>query len=154
MKRILLILLSVMLVACSPQKRLARLVERHPELVADTTIVVSVTDTVVIERTESTVTVLTDTVTVPVRVEAANAMATLTPIGGGVFELKAETLPDTIIIHTETPITVSQLRQDNTPTRGYRFFHHAGVFYVIATAAALLIYIILEGLRLFTRKGM
>jgi len=40
MKNIIFILLALLIVSCSPQKRLAKLIKKHPELVKDTTITI------------------------------------------------------------------------------------------------------------------
>jgi len=40
MKNIIFILLALLIVSCSPQKRLARLIKKHPELITDKPVVV------------------------------------------------------------------------------------------------------------------
>ena len=67
MKYLILFLVSIFLIACSPQKRLARLVKKHPELLHHDTIVKIDTVTITTMRVDHDTTFLekgTDTVTI------------------------------------------------------------------------------------------
>lgn len=115
MKRFLIIFIISLLVACSPQKRLNRIVSNHPELAASSkTVTVTVHDTIYIPAVQDTVHIH-DTVYLQAKpgdviaeATAGNAKATLTKTDNGV-DLAVEQLPDSIPITASANVDVPEV---------------------------------------------
>lgn len=125
MKKLLYILtMAATLLSCSPQKRLAYLLARHPEL--QSTRITHIHDTITINNTiflpaETNTTTITlqeliamdsvadsngvmpssesPTISQQTGVETDHSEAVLSAKGKGLFELQTYTKPDTIIVH-------------------------------------------------------
>lgn len=115
-KLIFITLLASLLFSCSPQKRLQNLLNKHPELKADSTLYnVTVKDTFVIKQSEKDTTfsgsILSNLSSTAeknksVTVTTNRAKATLTFMPNNMLNLKAEQLSDTIYIYKNVTVPV------------------------------------------------
>lgn len=123
MKRFLIIFITFiisLLVACSPQKRLNRIVSNHPELAASSkTVTVTIHDTIYIPAVQDTVHIhdtlylKTKPGDVIAEATAGNAKATLTKTDNGV-DLAVEQLPDSIPITASANVDVPEVQVKQT----------------------------------------
>lgn len=89
----------VLFVACSPQRKLANLLHRYPELKTDSTYYrFTILDTLITRYSINDSTFAIPDCGAAVVVESGNAKATLTNTGGGNLNLQVEQNPDTIPI--------------------------------------------------------
>lgn len=111
-----LILLAILLVSCSPQKRLNRIVSNHPELAAaKKSVTVTVHDTIYIEAQKDTV-YIPDTIylqakngSVIAEAQAGNAKAKIIKTTDG-LNLAIEQVPDTIPITSTANVDVPEVQ--------------------------------------------
>lgn len=115
MKQFFIIFIISLLVACSPQKRLNRIVSNHPELAASSkTVTVTIHDTIYIPAVQDTVHIH-DTVYLQAKpgdviaeATAGNAKATLFKTDEG-LDLAIEQLPDSIPITASANVDVPKV---------------------------------------------
>lgn len=102
MKNLLFILLAFFFVACNPQKRLSRLVKKHPEL--------STVDSIIYRDTFYTNYIRTDTIikfynyTDTVFIEKEKLKIKILPVKDNNIYLSGECFPDTIYIEKKIPV--------------------------------------------------
>lgn len=125
MKKILYILTAIILLgSCSAERRMARILYNHPELVEDTTMYIDTTiitpkqedkKTFTIEdlqalRVDSTAPTTTnnsnqpDSTKIHISVATDGCSASITPNADGSFNLNLKQNPDTIVIHKPYPV--------------------------------------------------
>lgn len=118
MRRFLIIFITFiisLLLACSPQKRLNRIVSKHPELAASSkTVTVTIQDTIYIPAVQDTVHIH-DTVYLQAKpgdviaeATAGFTKATLTKTNNGI-DLAVEQLPDSIPITASANVDVPEV---------------------------------------------
>lgn len=112
MKPTLLLIISfVLLAACSPQRRLARLVEHHPELkTADT---LCITDTVTLPGVTADTAVPVSVISDPVIVERERLQIIIRKVRDTLY-IRGKCKPDTVIIRRQIPVErIHIIRPDN-----------------------------------------
>ncbi len=151
LRRATYLLVPVLLAACAPQQRLARLLALHPELRADTTIVLhdTIATTYAAHDTVFALPTCADTlqpsnaeIKTDITVVAGNARATLAAEADGRFRLKAESLPDTVAIAIErkVPLFITKIERVPQPlTKWQQFKMHMGSVFLGVLAFLLLL---------------
>ena len=158
---LLTLALLPLLLACSPQRRLAHLLAHHPELRGDTIITLRDTiatpyasaDTVFVLPTcaDSTLQPSKAAHTTGITVVAGNARATLAAEDDGRYRLTAESLPDTMLVEVErhVPLLVTKTEKVQQPITKWQAFkmQMGGLF--IGMLAVLLLLAVLKIVRKF-----
>jgi PBP1b-binding outer membrane lipoprotein LpoB len=98
---IIILLIALTLGACSPQKRLHRLVALHPELVQNDTI--HIIDTTIIPEVRIDTMIHTDQLRDTVIITKENIRVKIHQVNDTVY-IEAERESDTVILHKEIPI--------------------------------------------------
>lgn len=107
LRKISFLFVVVMLSACSPQRKLANLLHRYPELKTDSTYYhFTIIDTLIRRHSINDSTFFIPDSGKAVVVESGNAKATLTNIGGDNLNLQVEETPDTVYVHHTDSIPV------------------------------------------------
>lgn len=97
----------VLFVACSPQRKLANLLRKYPELQTDSTYYhFTIIDTLIRRHSINDSTFFIPDSGKAVVVESGNAKATLTNTGGDNLNLQVEETPDTVYVHHTDSIPV------------------------------------------------
>lgn len=133
-KFILFALVTSLLFACSPQKRLNNLLRKNPELLQDSVLYnVKVKDTLYLNYSfADSLVFIKDTViepTIVAKVKTQNAQATLVQNPDKSLRLVAESLPDTIIHTVNKNVYIPKVIYHNKPgkmTFVQRFLYLSG----------------------------
>lgn len=143
--------LAALFAACTPQRRLARLVALHPELKRDTTIVLrdTLTTHYISHDTVFALPTCADTLQpskaalkTGITVVAGNARATLAAGTDGRYRLRAESLPDTVMVEAvrHVPLLVTKTEKvQQPPTKWQEFKMRMGGLFIGMLAVLLLL---------------
>lgn len=102
MKKLIFIFLAFFLFSCSPQKRLARLIKKYPELI--------LADTIIYRDTFYTKHIKTDTIfsffnyVDTVYIDKGKLKIKILPVNDNTIYVSGECLPDTIYIEKKIPV--------------------------------------------------
>lgn len=161
MKQFLFLMGLTLLIACTPQRRLARLLVRYPELQRDS--VVLLHDTIITpyvqSSTDFTIATLTEllqnkrALTTPGSSNAAiktgitavadGARASIVPIDSGRFALIAEQLPDTnaFIREVTVPVYITEIKKVAVPIPQLKIFlMYLGGIFILEQLLSLVVF--------------
>lgn len=133
MKKLLLLLTTILLVSCSPQKRLAKLLKDHPELVKSDTI--KVRDTVIVPAIH-TDTILQNTITRDTVVITKDKLVIKYFNNGKTVYLGGEVKKDTII--KEIPVIVNTVTPPVKYIPDFYLFSTWGLYILLLLEMVLL----------------